>query len=456
MEVIRPAKDSSNGRLDSWKEIAAFFDRDERTVRRWEKERALPVHRMPGKPRGSVYAFERELFNWLKTPELGKQELLQKPQPETTTAHTAVTLPSRRLSLKMTNFLIVAALLVMASVLAAFRLTHFSGGPIVGPDPRTRRATVSPEAQDLYLKGSFEWSKRSPQSLRRAVDYFTQAIVRDPNYALAYAGLADTYNLLREYSTMPPEEAYPRALAAARKAVELDDSLSQAHRSLAFASFWWSWDFAVAEREFKRAIELAPNDAVAHHWYATALSTLGRFPESLAEIERARQLDPTSDSILADRAILLFNAGQGEESIALLKQIEMADPSFVSPHRYLARIALANQDYPTYISESRKEATLMHDQVRLEIVKAGEQGFSQNSGKGLLASLLKAETTYFKQGLISGHELAQICVLSGHNQEALGYLQEAFRKHDAEVLSLRNDPAFRSCATIPLFASSLP
>jgi tetratricopeptide (TPR) repeat protein len=452
MEAIHATKDSPKGRLDSWKEIAAFFNRDERTVRRWEKERYLPVHRMPGKPGGSVYAFERELLDWLKKPAPVEQELPEPTQPQKwEPTAPGLSRPNRPFSRKMANFLILGLVLVIASVLASFRRVHWSDALVGRPPSRAAAINPLPEAQDLYLKGRYEWSKRSPESLRRAVDYFTQAIVRQPNYALAYAGLADTYNLLREYSTMSPAEAYPRALAAARKAVELDDSLSQAHRSLAFAAFWWSWDFAVGEREFKRAIELDPNDAVAHHWYATALSTLGRFPESLVEIERARQLDPTSASILADRAILLFSAGHGEESIALLQQIATADPSFVSPHRYLARIAWMNQDYPAYLAESRKEALLMHDEVRLGIIKAGEQGLSQGGGNGLLKGLRTAEATYFAQGLISSYELAQICAVSGRNQEALEYLQDAFRKHDSAVLSLAFDPPFRRLHNDPAF-----
>ena len=117
-----------------------------------------------------------------------------------------------------------------------------------------RRINQSPEAEELYLKGRYFWNKRTPEDLNKALDLFTQAIVRDPGYAQAYVGLADCYNLLREYSVMPPNEAYPRALAAAKKAVELDDNSAEAHNSLAFATFYWTWDAATAEREFKRAI----------------------------------------------------------------------------------------------------------------------------------------------------------------------------------------------------------
>ncbi len=164
------------------------------------------------------------------------------------------------------------------------------------------------EAEDYYLKGRFYWNKRTPDSLNQAVDSFTQAIVHDPDYSDAYVGLADCYNLLREYSAMSASDAYPRALAAAKKAVELDENSSQAHASLGFVSFYGMWDAGTADEEFRRAIELDPTNAAAHHWYATYLHTVGRFDESLSEIDRAQALDPNSSSILADKGRLLWVA----------------------------------------------------------------------------------------------------------------------------------------------------
>ena len=157
------------------------------------------------------------------------------------------------------------------------------------------------EAQDLYLKGRYYFEKRTPADLNQAVDFFTQAIVHDPGYAAPYVGLADSYNLLREYSAMLPEEAFPRALAAASKAVELDPNSAEAHNSLAFASYWGFFDAATADREFKRAIELDATLPRAHHWYATFLVAIQRNQEALVEIERARRLDPSSHPSLPTR-----------------------------------------------------------------------------------------------------------------------------------------------------------
>src|SRR3984957_19770462 len=217
------------------------------------------------------------------------------------------------------------------------------------------------EAEDYYLKGRFYWNKRTPESLNQAVDSFTQAIVHDPNYSDAYVGLADCYNLLREYTLMPAGEAYPRALAAAKKAVELDDRSSAAHTSLAFVSYFGMWDAGTADEEFRRAINLDHNNANAHHWYATYLQSVRRFDESLSEIDRAQALDPNSPSILADKGRLLWIAGHHEEALRLLRQLEQADPDSLSPHRYLRFAYLEMGDYAGYLSELKKEALLLHD-----------------------------------------------------------------------------------------------
>jgi DNA-binding winged helix-turn-helix (wHTH) protein/Flp pilus assembly protein TadD len=157
---------------------------------------------------------------------------------------------------------------------------------------RTLHRAANREAEDFYLKGRFYWNKRTPESLNQALEAFNQAIAHDPDYSDAYVGLADCYNLLREFSAMPGNEAYFKAFAAAKKAVEFDQQSSEAHASLAFVTFWGMWDAADAEKEFRRAIELDPKNAKAHHWYATFLHALVRNNEALTEIDRARETRP--------------------------------------------------------------------------------------------------------------------------------------------------------------------
>jgi Tfp pilus assembly protein PilF len=450
---------ASNRRLDSWKEIAAFFGRDERTVKRWEKERALPVHRVPGGVRSGVFAYTDELLQWLKDPVAAESESadasdvgtdgtevssagpLEDAEPSISKPVLAPTAPPGS-----SKFAVARILGLLLAILIGFLILKHEI-----PRPPTSASAISnapvdhnpsPDAEELYLKGRYFWNKRTPEDLNKALDLFTQAIVRDPGYAQAYVGLADCYNLMREYSVMPPNEAYPRALAAAKKAVELDDNSSEAHNSLAFATFYWTWDAATAEREFKRAIALNPSYVAAHHWYATFLMTMRRYPEALAEIETARKLDPSSTPIMADKGLILYWAGQPEAGIALLKQIEAREPSFLSPHLYLAEIYLNGKGYPDYLSETKKVAALRQDSMALAIVRAAEKGFASGGVQGMWESMLPVQKKLYEQGSLSPYPLAQTYAQLGENQEALNYLREAYNKRDAAMLFMNTDRSF--------------
>jgi DNA-binding winged helix-turn-helix (wHTH) protein/tetratricopeptide (TPR) repeat protein len=325
-------------------------------------------------------------------------------------------------------------------------------GPVVAV--RTSDAShhsSNAEAEQFYLKGRYYWEKRTPDGLNKALDYFTQAIVRDPSYSPAYVGLADCYNLLREYTVMPASDAYPRALAAAQKAVELDDRSSEAHASLAFALFYGNWDAAAAEREFRRALDLNPNNAVAHHWYATYLSTIGRQPEAVAEIERAQTLDPASKSVLADKGDLLCAAGRREEGIALLKQLEATEPDFVSPHRYLKSTFFESGDYAQYLAEWKQEAILMRDDSTLKLVDAAAKGFATAGAQGMLRNTLALQKKLYESGLQSPYSVAETDSLLGNKQEALQYLKVAYDKHDDSIVRLESDPAFTNLNQEPAY-----
>ena len=315
----------------------------------------------------------------------------------------------------------------------------------------TSRDPVNPEAKDFYLKGRFYWNKRTPQSLNQAVDAFTQAIIHDPNYAAAYMGLADCYNLLREYSAMPARDAYSRAFAAAQKAVELDEQSSEAHASLAFVTFYGMWDMNAAEREFRRAIDLDPSDAKAHHWYATFLQTIGRHGESLAEIDRAQELDPHSSSILADKGRLLWAAGRHEEALQLLKQIAASEPDFVSPHRYLKYAYLETGDYANYVQEMKKQALLTHDAPTLAVAESAAMGFAVSGKRGLLQNQLREQKRFYETGSLSPYWLAQTENLLGDTQNALRYLEICAQAHDEAFLLLVEDPIFNNLHENPSF-----
>jgi Tfp pilus assembly protein PilF len=353
----------------------------------------------------------------------------------------------------MIGALVLAALLIVTGGVLYFKRSPSRSvrqDASAGKSPAAGH-TPNAEARDFYLKGRYEWDKRTPESLQQAVDYFTQAIVHDPNYAQAYVGLADCYNLLREYSEMPPEEAYPRALAAAKKGVELDDSSAEAHTSLAFATFYGSFDAAGAEREFRRALVLDPNDARAHHWYATFLFAEGHYPEALNQIELAQQLDPASNAILADKGLILLHAGRREQGVALLKQLESIEPTFLSTYRYLQNAALMEKDYPAYLEAAERVARLSHNERKLAIVKAGEKGFARGQGRGMFESMLEEQKKFYAEGRLPAYDLAQTYALLENKPEALAYLQRAYDHHELGLTSIRNNVAFEELHSDPAF-----
>jgi DNA-binding winged helix-turn-helix (wHTH) protein/Tfp pilus assembly protein PilF len=312
------------------------------------------------------------------------------------------------------------------------------------PAARTRHQAANREAEEFYLKGRYYWSKRTPESLNQALEAFTQAIAHDPNYSDAYVGLADCYNLLREFSAMPGNEAYFKAFAAAKKAVELDQQSSEAHASLAFVTFWGMWDAADAEKGFRRAIELDPNNVKAHHWYATFLHALGRHEEALTEIDLARKLAPDSSSILADNGELLWSARHHEQALQLLKQLEAAEPDFISPHVYLRLAYFETGDYPNYIVELKKDAMLIHDAAQSSVAEAASNGFLKGGELGLLAAQISEQKKLYEQGKLSPYYVAQTEARLGNKREAIRYLTICVKSHDEVVLNLIDDQAFVS------------
>ncbi len=309
----------------------------------------------------------------------------------------------------------------------------------------------NPEARELYLEGRYYWNGRTPEDLNRAVDYFTQAVVKDPRYAQAYAGLADTYNLLSEYTVMPYTEAFKRAIAAAKTAIQLDDKLAEAHNSFAFAAFYGDWDAVTAEREFRRALQLDPHYSTAHHWYATFLISLGRPRESLTQITLAQELEPSSKSILADKGLILLWAGQSASARALLEQIEAADPQFASPHKYLASADLLERRYADYLMESRKAALIAGNREALAITEAGEKGLHEGSAAGMFDAMLEAGRSLPPDAGTRYYWLAQISAASGSPDRAMHYLQLAFRQHDVNMVTLNADPCFARMRNTPAF-----
>jgi TolB-like protein/DNA-binding winged helix-turn-helix (wHTH) protein/Tfp pilus assembly protein PilF len=315
------------------------------------------------------------------------------------------------------------------------------------PDGEKSLSAERLAAYDLYLRGRFFFNKRTFEGLERAVQCFQQAVEKDPSYPRAYAGLADTYALMSSYRFAPPKQAMPKAQAAAKKAVELDPSLAEAHTSLAVIAQNYDWDWKTAESEYRRAIELDPNYATAHHWYAEVLALVGRFPESEQEIERAHQLDPLSLIINADYGAILYFSRQYEPAITQLRAVLEMEPYFprawiiafpyVEERKYAEALAALGM-----CQAGSKKPPPPWDLCAYVYAKSGDEQNARRALKSLLASANpQAAMAYY---------LAVAELGMGDNQKALDYLEIAYEERNISTAvgvdpvfdPLRNEPRF--------------
>jgi TolB-like protein/Tfp pilus assembly protein PilF len=607
-------------RLDSWKEIAAFLGRADRTVKRWETDRRLPVHRVPGGGRSAVFAYSNELADWLKgrrqelnaddsAGEIDERTIAEpkfderKPEAppvgtvdassSTTRLTPAIkTLSAARLAAWIVPLLLASGLVTYFSIshsgvryktlasrypanaeaqdlylgpdsIAVLPFTNERGDAntdylsdgiaesLIGnlahvPQLKVRsrdsafrykgkdvdvrtigsnlgvsvvvsgrvmvqgdtieisteltdvrdnteiwghrytgksanlislqkqiagdiagklRSTLSPaarqqvtnqgtrdvQAYSLYLKGRYAWNKRTYAALETAISYFNQAIAEDPEYALAYSGLADVYSALPFYWGNPSED-YAKSNAAARRALELDATLAHPHAVLGSNQIGYDWDFAGGEAEFKKAIELDPNDATAHQWYAESISTLGgREQEALAEIDRAHQLDPLSPIISRVIGSIWVSARQYDEAISVCKELENDNPTFAAAHDCLAYAYWGKHMYPQVIEEWKAYGQLTGDPRDSEFAAALEQGSRSGGWRGALTQAIETLQARRKTSYYSPLMIARFYAELGDKDQAFQWLDTAYREHDwllpglntyFQLDPLRSDPRF--------------
>ena len=290
------------------------------------------------------------------------------------------------------------------------------------------KKTVDPQAYEAYLKGRFFWNKRTENGLRTAVAYFDQAIDSDPNYAQAYSGLADSYALMGdwEYAVMTPKEAFPKAKAAAVKALELDSTLGEAHNSLAFLLDGFDWDLDAGGKEFRRAIELNPSYATAHHWYAWHLGLLRRFDEAIAEMRKAQSLDPLSLIINADLAELLVIAHSYDESIQQSRTTIEMDPNFAMAHNQLAQAYLQKHMTNEAVAEMQTAIRLSPDSPAFiaNLARAYVASGKRSEAGKLLTNLKKRSTP----GYSNAAEIAVIYTALGDADQAMNWLEKGYEE----------------------------
>ena len=316
----------------------------------------------------------------------------------------------------------------------------------------TKHATENPEAYQLYLKGRFYWNKRSEEAVKKAIEYFHQAIEKDPNYALAYVGVADCYTVLENLLRLPAGEAFPKAKAATLKALEIDDTLAEAHNSLASIKDSYDWDWAGAEKEYRRAIELNPNYATAHLWYSLYLTWMGRLDKGMEEINRAKALDPLSLPINRNVALYLTFGRRYDEAIEEYRKVLEMDPTFVTAHLQLADAFELKGMYQECITERQKGLTLDGDR---ELAAALEQGYAAGGYRAAVQKELEVLKERSKRQYVSPIRIAKDYVRLGDKKEALEWLEKAYRERSSGLSSLRASPHWDPLRSDPRFQDLL-
>lgn len=304
------------------------------------------------------------------------------------------------------------------------------------------RPTENSEAHQLYMKGRFFWNKRTGDDLKKSIDYFEQAIAADPDYALAYAGLADGYVLLPGYSAGRPQECYPKAKAAAEKALELDESLAEAHTTLAIAIWNFDFDFARANREFERAIELNPNYATAHQQYGNnTLSALGRFDDAIREGKRALELDPLSSVINSDLGVDYMFAARYDAAIAQFRKLLEMDPGYYFGHFQLAQALEMKGSREAAIAEYQKARALNDDPSVLGVLGRA-YGLSGNRVEA--EKILEQLKRLAKERYVSAYSFALVYLGMGDNGKAIDWLEKSYDDHaGSDIGWIRVDPLLK-------------
>ncbi len=314
-----------------------------------------------------------------------------------------------------------------------------------------KKPTKNTEAYALYLKGRYYWNQRSQSGVDQAIRYLELAIKEDPNYALAYAGLADCYLILADYGYFAPSKAFPKAKELATKALELDDSLAEIHVSFAYAIASNDWNWTRAEREFKQAISLNPAHATAHHWYAALLTSMERYNEAISEINRAKELDPFSSIINVNVGSVYYIAGRYDEAIVRYREALEIDPDFALGHASLGLSCLRKSKVDEAIVESQRAVALSGGSAITMADLAYVYGVSGKRKKA--AKILKELTERSKKEYVSPFALAITYAGMGDKERFFGLLEKAYEEHDITPIALsampwlmdvRSDPRYHA------------
>jgi serine/threonine protein kinase/Tfp pilus assembly protein PilF len=317
-----------------------------------------------------------------------------------------------------------------------------------------KRHTEAIDAYSLYLKGRYFWNKRTEESLRKAVGYFEQAIQKDPGYALAYAGLADSYILLAEYSLLPPKDAFPKAKAAVITALKIEETLAEAHTSLAFIKTLSDWDWMGAEKEFKKAIESNPGYATAHQWYAEHLTMTGQYAEAIAEFKRAQELDPLSLIIGVASAVTLFCGTRRYDRVIeeCQKVLEM-DPNFGGALNVLGMVYRERAMYEEAVEAFQKARTF--DEGNTWVTAELGHAYAVSGNRSEAQKVLDELEQLSKRSYVPPDNIALVYLGLGKIDLTFEYLEKAYEDRSVGLSWLKADPIFDSLRSNPRFTALL-
>lgn len=317
-----------------------------------------------------------------------------------------------------------------------------------------KRHTDNTEAYRLYLKGRYCWNKRTPEGFRKGIEYFKQAIDSDSGYALAYAGLADSYNMLGNYSVLPPHEAFPMAKTAAIKALRIDETLSEARTSLAYVKNSYDWDWEGAGIEFRRAIELKPSYATAHYWYALAhLAALGRLEEAMDEMVRARKLDPLSLIISTNLGWIYHFARQYDKAIEQLQKTLEMDANFNVAYYKLGQVYEQKGMYTEAIAEYNKARSLSPS--HLAVIPALGHAYAKSGQFSEAYNLLAVLKGLSRQRYVSPYFIAEVYWGLGEVDKAFAWLEKAVEDRSDWLVWIGVEPGLDSLRSDPRFTDLL-
>ncbi len=324
----------------------------------------------------------------------------------------------------------------------------------VSSDEQARLVTtrsVDPQVHRLYLLGRYHWNKRSAKGLSAAIDYFQKAIAQDPTYAPAYGGLADCYAVMVTHSSARPSDVFPKAIAAATKALEFDETLADPHASLAYTKDVYEWDWAGAEREYKRALQLNPNDASTYHWHALHFAYMGQLEEAITEIKKAEELDPVSVIVTANEGMLLHFFRHDDEAVAELQKALEMDPNFILAHSTLGAVYTSQGRYDEAIAERKKAVELSKGFFGL----AGlGRAYAQAGRRAEAEKIIKELQEQARRDYVHPSHLALIYIGLGDKDSAFAWLEKAYAEHSF-LYFLKSDPNFDPLRSDPRFQDLL-